>query len=60
MGASAVLLFAVPSSPLAQPWPVMVGNVMSAPVVPSQCSGGWGQRLLPPLWQQAWRCPGGG
>ena len=30
MGASAVLLFAVPSSPLAQPWPVMVGNVMSA------------------------------
>ncbi|OGA99312.1 MAG: hypothetical protein A3E25_07000 [Burkholderiales bacterium RIFCSPHIGHO2_12_FULL_69_20] len=32
MGASAVLLFAVPSSPLAQPWPVLVGNVMSAVV----------------------------
>lgn len=30
MGASAVLLFGVPSSPLAQPWPMMVGNVMSA------------------------------
>jgi len=30
MGASAVLLFGVPSSPLAQPWPMMVGNVMAA------------------------------
>lgn len=30
MGASAVLLFAVPASPLAQPWPVMGGNVVSA------------------------------
>ncbi len=30
MGASAVLLFAVPASPLAQPWPVFGGNVLSA------------------------------
>jgi CBS domain-containing membrane protein len=30
MGASAVLLFAVPASPLAQPWPVIGGNVVSA------------------------------
>ena len=30
MGASAVLLFALPSSPLAQPWSVLVGNVVSA------------------------------
>lgn len=30
MGASAVLLFAVPASPLAQPWPMFVGNVVSA------------------------------
>lgn len=30
MGASAVLLFAVPSSPLAQPWSIMGGNVISA------------------------------
>jgi CBS domain-containing membrane protein len=30
MGASAVLLFAVPASPLAQPWPVVGGNVLSA------------------------------
>jgi CBS domain-containing membrane protein len=30
MGASAVLLFGVPASPLAQPWPVLAGNVVSA------------------------------
>jgi CBS domain-containing membrane protein len=30
MGASAVLLFAVPSSPLAQPWPVLGGNLLAA------------------------------
>ncbi|UZK67562.1 HPP family protein [Sphingomonas sp. M1-B02] len=30
MGASAVLIFAVPSSPMAQPWPVIAGNVVSA------------------------------
>lgn len=30
IGASAVLIFAVPSSPLAQPWPVVAGNTMSA------------------------------
>ena len=30
IGASAVLLFAVPSSPLAQPWPVIGGNTISA------------------------------
>jgi CBS domain-containing membrane protein len=29
MGASAVLIFAVPASPLAQPWPVIGGNVVS-------------------------------
>ncbi len=30
MGASAVLLFAVPSSPLAQPWSILCGNIVSA------------------------------
>lgn len=30
MGASAVLIFAVPASPLAQPWPVVGGNTISA------------------------------
>lgn len=30
MGASAVLLFAVPASPLAQPWPIIGGNTISA------------------------------
>ncbi|PKB13287.1 CBS domain-containing membrane protein [Novosphingobium kunmingense] len=29
LGASAVLAFAVPSSPLAQPWPVIGGNIIS-------------------------------
>jgi CBS-domain-containing membrane protein len=29
LGASAVLVFAVPASPLAQPWPVIGGNVIS-------------------------------
>jgi len=30
MGATAVLLFAVPASPLAQPWPIIGGNTVSA------------------------------
>lgn len=30
MGASAVLLFGVPASPLAQPWPVIGGNLLAA------------------------------
>lgn len=32
MGASAVLLFAVPHGQLSQPWPVLVGHVMSAAI----------------------------
>lgn len=32
MGASAVLLFAVPHGPLSQPWPVIAGNVISAAI----------------------------
>jgi CBS domain-containing membrane protein len=32
MGASAVLLFAAPSSPLAQPWSILGGNVVSSAV----------------------------
>lgn len=30
LGASAVLVFAMPASPLAQPWPVLIGNTLSA------------------------------
>ncbi|WP_159911486.1 HPP family protein [Pantoea sp. 18069] len=30
LGASAVLVFAVPNSPLAQPWPAIMGNTLSA------------------------------
>ena len=29
-GASAVLVYAVPNSPLAQPWSVVMGNTLSA------------------------------
>lgn len=32
MGAAAVLVFAVPASPMAQPWPVIGGNTLSAVV----------------------------
>ena len=32
IGASAVLVFAVPASPLAQPFPVLLGNTLSAAV----------------------------
>ena len=32
MGASAVLLFGVPASPLAQPWSIIGGNLVSATV----------------------------
>ncbi|HYG92916.1 MAG TPA: HPP family protein [Nocardioides sp.] len=32
MGASAVLLFAVPASPLAQPWPLVGGNLVSTTI----------------------------
>ncbi|MCO6055315.1 HPP family protein [Pseudomonas sp. MOB-449] len=42
--ASSVLLFAVTSSPVAQPWPVVAGNLLSAAV--GLLVGHWG---LPPL-----------
>ncbi|MCP5386777.1 MAG: HPP family protein [Novosphingobium sp.] len=32
LGASAVLIFAIPASPLAQPWPVIGGDLLSAMV----------------------------
>jgi len=32
LGASAVLVFAVPASPLAQPWPVIGGNIVSTAI----------------------------
>lgn len=35
--ASSVLLFAVPNSPLAQPWPAVVGNVIAAVVGVAVC-----------------------
>lgn len=48
LGASAVLVFAVPASPLAQPWPVIGGNVLSA-LVGSVCA----QLIADPAWAAA-------
>lgn len=48
MGASAVLLFAVPASPLAGPWNAMVGNVLSA-LVGVGCAS-W---ISSPIWAGA-------
>lgn len=57
MGASAVLLFGVPSSPLAQPWSIVGGNVLSALIgvtvgmlVP--------MRRWPAVWRRLWPSPG--
>nr|WP_237452268.1 HPP family protein [Qipengyuania algicida] len=44
MGASAVLVFAVPASPLAQPWPLIGGNLLSTAI-----GLGFGQYLGSPL-----------
>lgn len=48
MGASAVLVFGMPSSPLAQPWPVLGGSIVSA-LVGAACAA-----LVPdPVWAGA-------
>ncbi len=48
IGASAVLVFAVPNSPLAQPWPVIGGNTLCAAI------GAWCSMWLPdPVWAGA-------
>jgi len=48
MGATAVLLFALPASPLAQPWAVIGGNVVSA-LVGVACVHWLGNSLNPAL-----------
>lgn len=53
LGASAVLVFAVPSSPMAQPWPVIGGNVISSLV------GVAAYRLVPDLTLAAGLAVGG-
>src|SRR5690606_34695683 len=45
MGASSVLLFAVPSSPLAQPWSVIAGNTIAA-LIGVSCAKVVGQPIL--------------
>lgn len=48
MGATAVLLFALPASPLAQPWAVIGGNVISA-LIGVACVHWLGASLNPAL-----------
>ena len=45
MGASAVLLFAMPSSPLAQPWSIIGGNIISA-LIGVTCARNIGDPML--------------
>lgn len=47
MGASAVLLFAVPHSPLTQPWPLVGGHLISA-LIGITCA-----KLVPDIWVAA-------
>jgi CBS domain-containing membrane protein len=51
MGASAVLVFAVPASPMAQPWPVIGGNTLSALLGIAAVHGLQG--VVPPEWVAA-------
>ncbi len=51
-GACAFLLFAAPNSPLAQPWPTVVGNTVSALVAVLVC------RLVDDVWLAAPLCVG--
>ncbi len=48
MGASAVLLFGVPASPLAQPWSIVGGNLVAA-LIGVTCA----QRIADPAWAAA-------
>jgi CBS domain-containing membrane protein len=69
LGASAVLIYAVPSSPLAQPWSVVVGNSLAAILALLALQLGWlpvptlGLAVFASLSVMAWaRClhpPGG-
>ncbi|RSZ57261.1 HPP family protein [Massilia atriviolacea] len=49
MGASAVLLFCLPASPLAQPWAVIGGNVVSALVGVACVKSGLAPQIAAPL-----------
>ncbi len=68
LGATAVLVFAIPNSPLAQPWSAVVGNVISALValaaliyVPAPWTGGVavGGAILAMMLARALHPPGG-
>lgn len=51
LGASAVLVFVLPASPLAQPWPVVGGNLLSAlaGIALMNASAAGGLTIWPPL-----------
>jgi CBS domain-containing membrane protein len=53
MGASAVLLFAVPASPLAQPWSIIGGNLVAA-TVGVACARWIPEPGWPPAWPSRW------
>lgn len=53
LGASAVLVFGMPSSSLAQPWPVLGGSTLSA-LVGAVCSALIPTRPWRGLWQWGW------
>lgn len=48
MGAAAVLLYAAPHSPMAQPWPLLVGNLLSGVI--GMCCALW---IPDPIWAAA-------
>ena len=49
LGASALLVFALPGSPMAQPWAVIAGNTVSALIGAATFIG-----LMSPCWQCLW------
>ena len=70
-GASAVMVFAIPNSPLAQPWSVIVGNMLGALIGVSMCypcarsvvargAGGGGRRSFAMALLRALHPPAGG
>ena len=56
MGASAVLLFAAPASPLAQPWSIMAGNLVSA-LIGVTCAHAIPDPVWPPPPPARWPSP---
>jgi hypothetical protein len=56
LGAAAVLVFAVPASPLAQPWAVVAGNTLSA-LIGIGCAANIPDPVARPRWRWRWPSP---